>query len=193
MIDRCNNRNLRCFKNYGGRGIAVCDAWRASFDAFLADMGPRPPGHTLDRIDNERGYGPDNCQWATVRTQNRNRRSGKMSEFDVRELLRLVHEEGTEVHTLDLVFPISLQQARNIALGKYYRLDGYAYPPRLPRRSDAKQFRGGKAPKLSPDDVRAIRAGYAAGDDVKLIAARYGISKPNAYNVATGRTWRSVN
>lgn len=73
MRDRCNNPNNRQFADYGGRGIKVCERWE-SYGAWLADMGPRPLGHSLDRRDNNKGYEPGNCRWATRREQQRNQR-----------------------------------------------------------------------------------------------------------------------
>lgn len=73
MIQRCNYRCQPNYANYGGRGIRVCDRW-LKFENFLADMGERPDGLTLDRIDNERGYSKDNCRWATRAQQDSNRR-----------------------------------------------------------------------------------------------------------------------
>lgn len=72
MIQRCTNPKHISFPYYGGRGIGVCAAWRNSFEQFLADMGRRPRGRTLDRTDNIKGYGPDNCRWATPKEQRKN-------------------------------------------------------------------------------------------------------------------------
>lgn len=73
MIGRCHNPNSSGYSSYGGRGITVCERWR-DFANFLADMGERPEGKTLDRIDGSLGYFPENCRWATVGEQNRNTR-----------------------------------------------------------------------------------------------------------------------
>lgn len=81
MRDRCNNKNNKSFAIYGGRGVSVCEAWE-SFDRFLRDMGPRPLGMTLDRIDASGDYEPNNCRWATAGTQARNRRSNRLLCFD---------------------------------------------------------------------------------------------------------------
>lgn len=75
---RCFQKNSRAYKDYGGRGITICDAWRESFPAFLAYMGPRPsPAHSIERIDNDGNYEPGNVRWATMKEQCRNRRSNR--------------------------------------------------------------------------------------------------------------------
>jgi hypothetical protein len=74
MWARCTNPKLRSFKHYGGRGITVCVRW-ADFSAFLVDMGERPANTSIDRIDVNGNYEPDNCRWATASTQRRNQRA----------------------------------------------------------------------------------------------------------------------
>lgn len=73
MRDRCRNPNCPKYADYGGRGITIDPRWE-SFERFLADMGERPAGRTLDRRNNDQGYSPDNCRWATRGEQARNQR-----------------------------------------------------------------------------------------------------------------------
>lgn len=81
MRDRCNNPTHSKYRRYGGRGIKVCARWNTSVVAFIADMGPRPPGMWLERIDNDGNYEPRNCKWATPKEQENNRTGLKRLTF----------------------------------------------------------------------------------------------------------------
>lgn len=81
MIDRCTNEKQPHYHNYGGRGITICERWMV-FERFLADMGERPKGRTLDRINNDGNYEPGNCRWATGSEQRMNRRDSKRPAND---------------------------------------------------------------------------------------------------------------
>jgi hypothetical protein len=81
MLARCGIESATGYARYGGAGVLVCERWH-TFSNFLADMGEPPTAMSIDRIDNERGYEPGNCRWATSQTQNENRRNVRWIEFD---------------------------------------------------------------------------------------------------------------
>jgi len=82
MRERCLNVNSDKFANYGGRGITICDRWM-SFENFYFDMGGRPEGTSIDRIDNDGNYEPENCKWSTSSEQNRNKRTNTCNKTGI--------------------------------------------------------------------------------------------------------------
>ena len=136
MIQRCTDKNRHSYARYGGRGISVHPPWRASFLQFLADVGPRPVGRSLDRINNDGNYEPGNVRWATKTEQARNRRQNTLVTINGRTqcLQAWAEEAGINKGTLgdrvkagwpehELLVPAgSLSRYRNVArLGKTSR------------------------------------------------------------------------
>ena len=94
MLTRCTNSNNHAFAYYGGRGIQVCERWR-KFENFLTDMGERPsPQHSLDRIDVNGDYSPNNCRWTTADVQVANRRKTALESFSIGELVAELTRRG---------------------------------------------------------------------------------------------------
>ncbi len=81
MVSRCTVKNSISYKNYGGRGVTVCKRWM-KFENFLEDIGERPEGKSLDRIDNNKGYSKENCRWATAKEQARNKRNTNFFQYE---------------------------------------------------------------------------------------------------------------
>jgi len=103
MIRRCEGKNTVGYKNYGGRGISVCQKWRNSFQEFLADVGDRPSmKHTLERRDTNGNYEPSNVVWATMKQQNNNRRNNRILVLGDRKqtMSQWADEIGVTVYAL---------------------------------------------------------------------------------------------
>lgn len=115
MLRRCYEVRDKNYPAYGGRGIKVCDEWVTDFEVFYRDMGVRPQGYSLDRIDVNGNYTPFNCRWASVLEQNRNMRSTRLNKTKVAQAKRL-YAEGAECADLARQFEVkyhTMYQALN--------------------------------------------------------------------------------
>ena len=116
MLARCRYVERDVAGKHAARGISVCDRW-SSFEAFLADMGERPAGTTLDRIDNNGHYEPGNCRWATPREQARNRRNARLT-FETAVQVAIARLAGERAKDISDRFGISESLPREIAKGR---------------------------------------------------------------------------
>jgi hypothetical protein len=119
MCDRCLNDRNAHYKDYGARGIAVCQSW-LKFENFLADMGERPAGMWLDRIDNNGNYEPGNCRWTTPAQSGQNRRTVKITAAQVHEI-RMLHARGYTQTEIANEFQVSRQHISRIINRKQWR------------------------------------------------------------------------
>jgi hypothetical protein len=110
MVSRCHNPKDPAFKYYGARGITVCDQWRHNPHQFINDMGERPPGFTLERINNDGPYSPENCEWRTREQQANNKRSNVWITFEGETLT--ISQWGRKLN-----FPDNLLGKRLLTLG----------------------------------------------------------------------------
>lgn len=101
MFSRCREKNPRTYKNYGSRGITVCERWN-KFENFIADMGERPEGHTLDRINNDGNYEPSNCKWSLRKEQCRNRSTSRFLNYknETLTIAEWAEKLGIKYHTI---------------------------------------------------------------------------------------------
>lgn len=156
MLERCLSRDSRAWRHYGGRGITVCDRWLLVSN-FLADMGSRPEGMTLDRIDNNGNYEPGNCRWASPATQARNTRRNRFVELSGQ---RMTHSEAARA--------LGVSEAtimRRVDAGR-----NPSAPPICTKLTDSQRL----------EVVALVESGLA----LKEVASRYGITRQAVWQIA---------
>ena len=117
MIARGRYPHRDVARKYARRGITVCERWQKSFEAFLADMGERPDGTTLDRMDNAKGYEPGNCRWATPKEQARNRRNARLT-LETATQVAVRHLRGESAAKIAAEYCVSESLPREIVKGR---------------------------------------------------------------------------
>lgn len=190
---RCENPNHRQYKFYGGRGIVYCERWKV-FDNFLQDMGERPDGYTLERLDVDKGYSPDNCVWADRKQQTRNRRVTKWLTVDgvTRTLAEWAEVTGVNYDTLKMRVKAGYDPkdvvSKPVKCGA--RLEGKQYKERVYRRPA--YIPGKSGPCLfSLEQVREIRAEFArGGQSYSSMARKLGVATNTVSELIRGVTYR---
>ena len=119
MLNRCSSPNSPEFHRYGGRGITVCERWN-DFRNFLEDMGIRPEGLTIDRIDNDRGYEPENCRWVTHKENNRNGIGTKLTIKKVKRIKQLLRDTKRSCAEIAKLYEISDSSIYHIKAGSHW-------------------------------------------------------------------------
>jgi hypothetical protein len=205
MRQRCSNPNCASWPYYGGRGISMCERWR-SFANFLADMGERPKGMSIDRINNDGNYEPGNCRWATQAQQNSNKRQlprkprnpslpRKIKDIAGQRFGRLVAVVcvGADKKHLSVwecacdcggktaVVVSQLTRGRTKSCGCLHREASI--------RNIGIAHASNACAKLSADDVREIKA---SSDSTAVLTRRFGVSHNTIWRVRTAQSWKGV-
>ena len=117
MKKRCNTPSCKAYKNYGGRGITICDEW-LNYNIFLADMGEKPEGHSIERINNNLGYCPENCKWIPRKEQSKNRRNVRYIEaFGKKQtILEWSAETGLSYYTIYLRLRRGISEEKSVTV-----------------------------------------------------------------------------
>lgn len=177
MIRRCENPDATNYEWYGGRGIKVCDRWRHSFEAFLADMGEKPVGKTLERRDTDGDYRPDNCRWATMKEQTRNKRNnvkhGSAILTDAAKSLGIDHST------------ISMRIKRGWSVARAMTT------PRWHKSRSGFINRGEQHPmsRLTRSQVEEIRRRLASGEKSASLAREFGVSASMISQIKLNQAW----
>jgi hypothetical protein len=179
MIDRCRNPKHPAWPHYGGRGIRACERWLV-FEGFLADMGERPLGMSLDRINNDGNYEPGNCRWATWKEQGNNRRSNRRIALGGETVTAA---QAAARHNVPYTLVIGRLRAGwtpELAVGE---------PPGKGGPAGVEQHLA----KLDELSVECMRLVFALRIfDQRTIARWWGVSQPTVRQVVTGITWKHV-
>ena len=181
MKARCSNPNHQNYHRYGGRGVSVCSEWADSFEQFLEDMGERPKGMSLDRIDVNGNYSADNCRWATAKQQMRNTSVNRIFTYrgETKTLTDWAECSGISLQTLCA------------------RLDrwGWSFEDAISKPINSTKAKAGEKnsmAKYTADTVAKVKAALAFGVKGREVAAMFDMPEKTVSLIKTGRRWASV-
>lgn len=179
---RCNDKSNSSYESYGGRGITVCDRWANSFENFIADMGEKPSrGMSIDRIDVNGNYTPENCRWATSKEQGRNKRNNLHITIDE---VTLTLPEWCERYNAKYWLVI-----RRIKKWNWTPLEALTTPGGRKGMAHVRLGEDATNSKLTADQVRAIRLDARKQ---KTIAEDYGIEQSNVSAIKRRKSWAHI-
>lgn len=175
MRARCIYPSASGYKRYGGRGIKVCERWAHSFDAFLEDMGPCPPGYSIDRIDPHGNYEPGNCRWLSMAAQASTRTNNRLVEY-----------QGEVITAAELSRRTGIPHARILyRLSKGWSVDQVLS---IPKQRRPPQVTGRAI--LTIEKVRGIRKLLKAGTNQEEIGRLFGISRQTVSAIKRKEVWQ---
>lgn len=178
MLSRCYNPNNASYSNYGGRGITVCAEWQTNFEQFRKDMGERPKGKSLGRINNDLGYSQSNCRWETPTQQQRNTRYN-----------RLVTLQGITATVTEHCERLDVRRDRTFA--RLWR--GWSVEDAFLRPDEEQVGNRNPSAKLTDDDVVAMRAEHAKGGiGYAALGRKYGVTDVMAGLIVKRKAWSHI-
>lgn len=162
MKDRCLNPRAKSFADYGGRGIKVCERWANNFQAFADDMGVRPKNFSLDRIDNDADYSPENCRWADRKTQQRNQRRAVYVTIEGARYraIELAEKSGLKTDTVVERAAQGLSMAEVVDPNKRVSIVGLALGVDASRAAKKASTHCKHGHERTPDNVLYTKEGY---------------------------------
>jgi hypothetical protein len=179
MRHRCSNNANANYSLYGGRGIRVCSEWDAGFNAFIADMGPRPDGMTLERIDVNSGYFPENCIWADRKAQANNRTNNRV--LSIRGRTKTVALWAMETRVAEA--------AIRTRLAKGWAAEAAVFTPSAPKSCTKNAGEDNANSKITRLVAGEIRRRWSAGESQKNIAKHYSIDPSQVSRIVRNKAW----